>query len=826
MARGCRRVLLLSGLVLLTAAVAGEEKKTSLGIPALEPIAVGSPARISLYPTELRLAGTRQRGRLVITGHYEDGAEQDLTRVTQLSLADTRVARIEDGVLLPTGDGRTEVIASVGGREVSAAVIVSKQRATEPVSFLYGTLAALTKQGCNSGGCHGSPSGKGGFRLSLRGYDPVLDSVTLEREHLNRRTNRFAPLESLLLLKPMARVPHGGGVRLKESDAAYPLLSDWIAEGGRVAGDDNLRCVSIEVFPRERVLHFPAHSQQLVVQAHFSDGNVRDITDLAVYSSSEDAIAKVDDRGLVVAGDAGEVAVLVQFLEYAETARLTFLRDVPGFAWNDPPTNNFVDRHVFAKLRKMKILPSELASDAEFVRRIYLDLVGVLPTAVETEKFLASEDPAKRSRLVDELLEHPGFAEFWATKWGDLLRINNKTMSGPGVHKFHRWLVKSVRENMPYDEFVRSLVTSQGSTFSTPPANYYRAASNTDDCTETTAQLFVGVRIQCAKCHNHPFERWTQDNYYGLSAFFGRVQRKKVSATGEVLIWVSREGEVTQPRTGQTMKPWLPFVGELDLPEGVDRREVFAQWLTSTENPLLAKVEANRVWAHLMGRGIVEPVDDFRDSNPPANAELLEALAEDFKRSGFDRKHLIRTIASSRTYQLASRGNELNRHDFKYASHARTRMLTAEQLLNAICQLTGVDESFEGLPEGTLATALPSPDYGKDFLKIFGKPLRDTACECERGSTSDLARVMELINGPLVHDKVKSSNNRLRLMVKEGASNSDILRVLYLLAYSRPPNAQEFKTALDYLSVATDRLEGLEDLVWTIINSKEFLFQH
>jgi hypothetical protein len=391
-----------------------------------------------------------------------------------------------------------------------------------------------------------------------------------------------------LLRKPLMELAHGGGQRLKVGGASYELLRDWIGEGLRTDPPDAPQCVKVEVYPRERILTRPAHTQQLVVLAHFSDGSIRDVTELACYSSSDEAVAEVDDNGFVTGLERGESAILVRYLEKMETSRLMFLKEVPGFAWNDPPAQNYVDELAFKKLRQMQILPSGLCDDEEFVRRVYLDVIGLLPTAEETQAFLSDPSPDKRGKLIDALLERPEYAEFWGLKWGDLLRVNSKKVSAAGVHKFRRWIVQSIRENKPYNEFVGELLLAQGSTLANPPANYYRTAGDTNDCSETTAQVFLGIRIQCAKCHNHPFERWTQDNYYGIGAFFNRVQRKKTANADDLVVFVGRSGEVTQPRTGRQMKPWLPLAGDLDLSADADRRAAFVEWLSRPENPLFA----------------------------------------------------------------------------------------------------------------------------------------------------------------------------------------------------------------------------------------------
>jgi hypothetical protein len=584
--------------------------------------------------------------------------------------------------------------------------------------------------------------------------------------------------------------------------------------------------VKVDVYPRQRILHRPAHTQQLHVLAHFSDGTVRDITRLASYSSSDDAVATVDAGGLVVGQDRGEAAILVRYLEKIETAYTMFLKDVPGFQWPNPPENNYVDKFAFDKLRQLQIAPSDLCTDEEFVRRVYLDTIGVLPTAAESQAFLADTAADKRAKLIDVLVERPEFADFWALKWADLLRLRVNKVTASGVPKFHHLLVNAWRTNMPYDRFARELLTASGSTFDNPPANYFRTATETNDCTETTSQLFLGIRIQCAKCHNHPFERWTQDNYYGIGAFFNRVQRKPSARPEDLVVFVARGGEVTQPRTGKQMKPWLPLTGDADLPGETDRRQALVDWLVRADNPFFAKVEVNRIWGHLLGRGIVEPVDDFRDSNPPSSATLLSALADDFVAHGFDRKYIIRTVLNSRVYQLSSRKNEFNKDDVKYFSHAKTRLLTAEQLLDAICQVTSVPEKYAGLPAGTRAAQLPSPDVDNYFLKVFGQPARETACQCERSSESNLSQALQMINGPLVHTKVRDENNRFRQLLKSGQTNEQVITQLYWAAFARQPNEAEMAASINHIAASGDQLRGLEDVCWALLNANEFLFQH
>ncbi len=518
-------------------------------------------------------------------------------------------------------------------------------------------------------------------------------------------------------------VPHRGGLKLKTGDFAYDVLRQWIAEGGNVDVADGKRCVRLELLPASgRVLTAPYLSQQIVALAHFENGVVRDVTRLTKFSSSDEQIASVSGDGLLEGHRRGQVAVMARYLDQLVSSQFTLTKRIEGYKWPDPPAANYIDDLVYEKLRQLQYEPSGLCSDNEFVRRIYLDVIGELPSIEEQDSFLADKEPDRRQRLIDSLLDRPEHARFWALKWGDLLRLQKDRIKEAGVFKFYDWLVDAFETNKPFNLFATELLTAQGSTYDHPAANYYRACDDPIGAAETTAQLFLGSRIQCAKCHNHPFENWTQDNFYALTAFFQRVNRKPGLRVDEEIVYVTREGEVRQPRTGQIMKPWLPGGGVLADPGVPDRRREFANWLTLPTNPFFARVAVNRIWAQVMGQGIVDPVDDFRQSNPPANPALLDKLADDFVKHGFDQKHILRTILNSRTYQLGSQATKLNQEDTRFFSHAKTRLLTAEQLLDAVCQVTQVDETFSGLPAGTRATEVPSPDFKQGFLDTFGRP--------------------------------------------------------------------------------------------------------
>jgi hypothetical protein len=613
------------------------------------------------------------------------------------------------------------------------------------------------------------------------------------------------------------------------------MLTAWLTEGLQ---DDPATLPSIkkvEVLPGARILKSPSKWQQLAVVATFEGDATRDVTRLSNFSSSDPTIADVTPTGLVEFKRSGEVAILSRYLQELVAVRLMYLEPREGFIWPEPPEVNFIDKHTFAKLKQMTIAPSDLCTDYEFVRRAYLDCVGRMPTTTEAKAFLADKDAKKRDKLIDALVEMPEFADFWSLKWADVLRSSRKTIQAKGSYAFQAWLRGHFQKDTPMDEIVRELITSNGNTYTNPPSNYYRIAKDPQSLAETTAQLFLGVRMQCAKCHNHPFERWSQDDYYGMAAWFARVKTKPEPTVGTKppgapvtaeVVFLTRDGEVTQPRSGKTMKPRYIGVGDADVKPGEDRRTLLAAWLTSPGNPFFAKSVANRVWFHLMGKGIVDPVDDFRDSNPSCNDELLDALAKDFVKNKFDMKHLVRIIMKSRTYQLSAQPNDSNKDDSKYFSHAVTKLLTAEQLLDAICDFTAVPERFAGLPSGTRAIQLPDGEVNHPFLKTFGQPARELACECERESDGNLAQALQLINGPTVNEKVRNASNRLGALLSAKMSEEQILTELFYAALARAPFDDEKSIALGHVAKGADKRKAWEDVLWAVLNTREFLFRH
>jgi hypothetical protein len=801
-------------------------------------------ARIEVYPPKVKLQSPRREIHPIVTGYSADGSVRDLTRTASFTADDPKVVALVAGAIRPTGDGRTSVVVQVDGQSCRMEVEVEHFAEPEPVSFRNEAIAALTKPGCNSGGCHGSPSGKGGFSLSMMGYDPQADRRVLTRAGWSRRTNPIEPEASLMLRKGTAKIAHGGGTRLRETDTSYRLLRNWIGEGCQTDLDQAPSLVKVEVYPESgRILREPFASQQLLVLAHYADGSTRDVTRIASYTSSEESVATVGPDGLVEGKDRGEIAVSVRYLDAVVARTFTFVKVIPGFAWSNPPSNNRVDDLVHAQLQLLGYLPSATCTDAEFLRRVHLDVIGLLPTVEETRAFLADPSPEKRSKLIDRLLDRPEFASYWGQRQADLLRVTRQSLTQEGAKRYYEWIVESVRTNQPFDRFVNELLTSSGNTYEQPSANYYRAAADTNSVTESTVQLFMGVRIGCAKCHNHPFDRWTQDNYYGISAVFDRVQRdlvpvpppegepkeakkrrgRRETVEGPMMIKVATQGTTIQPRTHKEMKPWLPLVG--DAPIEGDARKAFADWLTSPANPFLARVAVNRIWAHLMGRGIVDPVDDFHSTNPPSNAALLDYLADDLAKNGFDRKRTLRLILNSRTYQRSVSKNSSNTDDTKHFASGQIRLIAAEPLFDAIGRVTEINESFSGVPRGTMATQMPTPPR-MEFLEAFGQPKRETACQCERGSEPSLAQALQLLNGPAVQKRLTDDKNRLHRLVRLGIKDREIIEECYLAALCREPLESESARALAYIASHGDRVQALEDVLWAILNSKEFIFQH
>ena len=788
------------------------------------------PETISLLPASVELQ-IGQSHRLLVSGQFSNQSHADLTTSALYQSSNEQVATVDSGgTVRGMAAGKAVITASVGQQQAILPLEVRDQPFLSTPEFQTDVVAALSRGGCNQGACHGSPQGKGGFLLSLRGFDPEVDRASLTRAEFGRRLNGLEPEKSLLLLKPTSRLPHQGGRQLRKTEEAYQVLYRWIASGHPVASEPRV-LDQLEVIPSSLQLHDSAPQQQLVVRAHFTDGSVQDVTGLAVFTTADNAAAMVSPDGKVSFSNTAEAAILVRYLGLIKTARLTYIRSADNFTFHAPPEKNFIDKHVFARQRQLQLNPAPLVSDAVFLRRVYLDSIGAIPTPEQAREFLESDVPDKRARLIDTLLQREEYSQFWALKWADVMRANRETVSVRGVHSFHRYLVRIFSDDRPLDQVARQILTSRGNTIHYPEANFYRIARTPDDAAESFSQLFLGVRIQCAKCHNHPYDSISQQDYFRLSAHFARVKLKGLRfGLDDEVVYLSTEGEVNMAGHEGPVPPAAFGTSTSSLESTTDRRIELASWLTSTDNDFFARSTVNRIWFHLMGQGIVEPVDDFRASNPPSNPELLDALAQQFIDEGYRVRPVIRTILSSSTYQLSSEyaPEQLPQaaDQARYFTSPGIRLLSAEQILDAISMATSIPELFEGYPPGTTAVSLAEGNVEHKFLKAFTRPVRDVACDCARDTDPTLNQVIHLLNNPGILDKIDSPDSRLSSWLGAELSTQQVVENLYLGTLSRYPTRQENRLVLRHVRETADRTEALRDLQHALFNANEFLLRH
>ncbi len=784
-----------------------------------------APAIVKLQsiPEKLTLSNIRDGRSLIVQGVTAQGDVIDLTAEAKKTAEGPAIALDADGFVTPAAVGTANVLIQARGIDLRVPCEVTDV-SPKAVDFIRDVEPFLSKTGCSQGTCHGGQQGKKGFKLSLRGYDPIYDYRALVDDVSARRFNRANPSDSLMLLKPTQAVPHEGGFLFDEQSRPYKVLEQWIAEGCQWS--ESTRPERLEIRPAKPLLDKVGQTQQLQVIAYYPDGTNRDVTREAIFETSNFEVNTVSGTGQIKAVRRGEAAVLVKYEGAFANTSVTVLGVREGYAWKETPEFNYVDTHINNKLKRLKILPSDLCTDAEFLRRVSLDLTGLPPNSAETRAFLADprESSAKRQAKIEELLESPGYVDHWSHKWSDLLLSNRKFINEKGVWAFRNWIRQAVAENKPYDKFVYELMTASGGTLENPAANYYRIAREPREVMENMTQVFLGTRFVCAQCHDHPFERWTQTNYFQLSAYFGGVGRKPGATNEEEVVFDLRAAQpVIHIGTGQPAPAKFPFTVEgVSLENDLPRTQL-AKWLTSKENPYFAKSLANRYWSYFFGRGIIDPVDDIRLSNPPTNPELLNALTADFIAHQFDTKQLIRTIVSSHAYQRTFEPNTFNADDDLHYSHAAPRRLSAEPLLDAILIATGAPSNLPGVPSGFRASQLPDSSMQNPFLDMFGRAPRESPCECERTSEVSLAQTLTLINGPTISEAIVHPQGLIAKLVADQADAKKMVEEIYLATVGRFPNDTERNQGEKYLA-DYGLAEGAQDLMWALINSPAFLF--
>jgi hypothetical protein len=793
--------------------------KYLLALVACTTAAHADPAKLSVFPAKVELHGPRAEQRIGVL------TDREITSTARYTSANPKIATVDNrGVVRPIADGETSINIEAAGQKTSIPVVVKGATADVPVSFSREINPIFVKTGCNSGACHGVQHGRGGFKLSLFGFEPEADVPQIVQSAEGRRVVLSDPERSILLLKPTLSLEHGGGERFKVHSPEYNLIKRWLEDGAPAPSRTDATVKSFEVWPTHRLMT-PGEKQQILVRAIWSDGQVSDITSVAQYDALNESVAAVDAAGVITAKNPGETHVMIRFMGQATVVQATIPYAKLAGPVDFKPVK-VIDEKLKKKWEELGLSPSPLCSDEEFFRRIHLDAIGTLPEPKEVREFLADTSADKRAKAIEKVLDRPELVDFWAYKWGDLLRINREAIQDKGMWSFHNWVRACIRDRKPLDVMVREIITAEGSTYTDGPANYYRLSNGPTVQAETTAQLFMGVRMQCAQCHHHPFEKWTQDDYYGLAAFFARLGTKGSQEFGlfgsESIVYLKNAGEVSHPRKGGVVKPHALDGPEMDDP--FDRRRKLAEWLTQPDNPYFARNLANRFWAYLMGRGLVEPIDDIRSTNPPSNPELLDALATEMVKSKFDLRAVLKLILSSRAYQLSSQSVEGNRADGANRYHARftVKRLTAEQIADAIDLATGTREKYVGLPLGTRAIQLPDTKVRSFLMDTFGRPARRITCECERTTQPNIAQALHLLNGDFLNRKIADPKGRIEALLRLKKPMKEIIEELFLLTLSRLPNASEIKRFEELLKGSPSEREGLQDMLWALLNARSF----
>jgi len=825
----CSRIALVCLVVGLAApANAADRKPTELPDQVFVPAPTSPLTGLEVFPAEVQLTTARDRQSIVVQATFADGITRDVTKEATIRIADPKLLKREGAILRPAADGTTTVTIGYGGKTVALPVRVAQATTQPPLSFRLDVMPVFMRAGCNTGSCHGSARGKDGFRISLFGFDPEGDHFRLTREMVGRRVNLAIPSDSTMLDKATGSVNHTGGKRFEANSELYQTLHGWIEAGA--PNDDTSKLptvVGVDLYPKKAVLDGKGATQQLTVRARYSDGTDRDVTSLAVFLTNNDVSAPVSPDGLVTAGPRGEAFVMARFETHTVGSQFIVLPKGLQFTFPDEPEANYIDKLVNDKLKKLRIAPSGQCDDETFLRRAALDIAGLPPTVDEYNRFMSSTDPKKRSKWIDELLERKEFSEIWVSQWAELLQIRtdpSRNVSQKAMFLYYNWLVEKLSKNTPMDEMVQELLGAGGGTFKNPATNFYQLTNELLPLTENVAQVFMGIRVQCAQCHNHPFDRWTQNDYYSFAAFFAQIGRKQGEDYRETIIFNSGGGEVNHPVGGRVMPPKF-LGGETPNVAGKDRRIELAKWLASPRNPWFATSFANRVWAHFTGVGIVEQVDDFRVSNPASNPELLEAMGKHFTDTKYNLKGLVRDICNSRTYQRSTHRNESNAGDERNFAHALVRRMKAENLLDTVSAVTDTKDKFDGLPLGARAVQIADGGRSTYFLKTFGRATRETPCSCEVKMEPTLSQALHLLNGDTANAKIKQGGLVKKLMTTKKSPEERITE-LYIRAMSRKPTKTELAKLVPMLNEGKDPSQKLEDIFWALLNSREFLFNH
>jgi hypothetical protein len=782
---------------------------------------------VRVFPSDINLSSKIDTQSIVVQAVYSDSTTRDVTKQATFALADKSFAKIDKAVVSPIADGKTELEVKYEGRTLKLPVKVEKSGFTPAVSFSLDVMPVFGKGGCNTGSCHGSARGKDGFRLSVFGFDPEGDYHRVTREMVGRRINLAMPDDSLLLEKAVGRVQHTGGKCFEPESELYATIIKWLKAGAPKDPADIPAVASVEIYPVQAVLEGAGSTQQFTVRARYTDGTDRDVTPLCTFISNNDAAVKASKTGLVTSDKRGEAFVMARFDAYTVGSQVLSIPKDPNYQFPKLAENNYIDTLVHAKHKKIRIKPSDVCDDATFLRRVSIDIAGSLPTAEETRAFVADKDEKKRAKKIDELLQRPEFDKMWVMKWAELLQIrtDNNRFQYKSALQYYAWLEDQFAKNVPINDLVKDLLVANGGTFANPAANFYKIETDTLKLTENVAQVFMGMRIQCAQCHNHPFDRWTMNDYYSFAAFFAQVGRKTGEDQRETVVYNRASGGMNHPVGSRDMPPVYLGGDKPKIEPGQDRREILAQWLASPQNPFFARNVANIVWAHFFGQGIVDPVDDVRISNPPSNPELLDELGKRFTDAKYNFRSIVRDICNSRTYQLSAKSNDTNADDTRNFAKAGIRRMRAEVLLDAVNQVTSTKDKFRGLPLGARAVEIVDGRTSTYFLTTFGRATRDTVCSCEVKMEPNLSQALHLLNGDTVNTKI-TSGGLIKALTKEGKSPEQIIDELYWRSLSRGATDTEKTKLVAFLKDSTDRESTLNDIFWAVLNSKEFIFNH